>query len=65
LREVTARIVLISKDSSLLATRAEILKRAGATIACSSGNQAKAVLEEEIFDIVVLCHRLTETISTE
>ena len=60
-----ARIVLIGEDSSLLATRDEILKRAGATIACSSGNQAKAVLEEEIFDIVVLCHSLPETVSTE
>ena len=60
-----ARIVLIGEDSSLLATRAEVLKRTGASIACSSGSQAKAVLEEDIFDVVVLCHSLPETISNE
>jgi DNA-binding NtrC family response regulator len=60
-----ARIVLVGEDSSLLATRAEVLKRTGASIACCSGNQAKAVLEEEIFDIVVICHSLPERVSTE
>jgi Response regulator containing CheY-like receiver, AAA-type ATPase, and DNA-binding domains len=60
-----ARIVLVGEDSSLLATRAEVLKRTGASIACCSGNQAKAMLEEETFDIVVLCHSLPDSVSTE
>ena len=58
-----ARILLIGDDESLLATRAEVLKRTGAYIACASAKQAKPLLERELFDVLVLCHSLSERIS--
>ena len=60
-----ARILLVGEDSSLLATRAEVLKRTGANITCVSTHQAKPLLESESFDIIVLCHSLPETVSSE
>jgi DNA-binding NtrC family response regulator len=60
-----ARIVLVGEDSSLLATRAEVLKRTGASIACSSARRAKSVMDEEVFDILVLCHSVADAVATD
>lgn len=60
-----ARIVLVGEDSTLLATRAEVLKRTGANIACSSARNAKSVMDEEIFDILVLCHSVPDGMATD
>ena len=60
-----ARILLIGEDSTLLRTRAEVLKKTGASIACASAHRATSLLEGERFDVIVLCHSLPQRVSMD
>jgi DNA-binding response OmpR family regulator len=52
-------ILSVSQDESLLVTRSEVLRRANAEVVAARANEAKRLLKERQFDLVVLCHSLT------
>jgi DNA-binding response OmpR family regulator len=52
------RILLAGSDSRLLATRAAVLSKTGATVVYHSAMETLEVLDREAFDLVVLCHSL-------
>jgi DNA-binding response OmpR family regulator len=52
-------ILAISKDDSLLVTRAAVLRRTNAEVIAAKANEAKKLLKERRFDLVVLCHTLS------
>lgn len=52
------KILLIGNDFRLLATRAAVLSRTGASTVCCSPAEMKRELAGEKFDVVVLCHSL-------
>lgn len=52
------KILLVGKDFRLLATRAAVLSRSGASTVCCNPAEMKRELAGEKFDVVVLCHTL-------
>ena len=54
------RILLAGSDSRLLATRAAVLSKTGAAVVFHNARETLAVLDREVFDLVVLCHSLPE-----
>lgn len=44
----------------MLATRAAVLGRSNASVACCNAAEALTLLESESFDLIVLCHSLAE-----
>lgn len=54
------RILSVGDDPDLLSTRAELLRLTGAEVVKCRGRDAAKTLETESFDLVVLCHTLSE-----
>jgi CheY-like chemotaxis protein len=54
------KILLIGNDFRLLATRAALLAKTGASTVCCNPAEVQKDLEGEMFDLVVLCHSLSE-----
>ena len=54
------KILLIGDDFRLLATRAALLTKTGASTVCCSSAEMHKNLEREMFDLAVLCHSLSE-----
>jgi hypothetical protein len=54
------KILLIGDDFRLLATRAALLIKTGASTVCCNAAEMQRDLEGESFDLVVLCHSLSE-----
>lgn len=50
----------MGEDFDLLKTRAEILRRTGANVLCSSGAAAMKFIAEWEFDVIVLGHSVSE-----
>ncbi len=59
------KILLVGQDFRLLATRAAVLAKTHASVACCNAVEAMKVLESETFDLVVLCHSLAEKQTVE
>jgi DNA-binding NarL/FixJ family response regulator len=55
-----SKILLAGNDFRLLATRAAVLARTKASVVCCNAVEAMTVLEREAFDLVIICHSLTE-----
>jgi CheY-like chemotaxis protein len=55
------KILLVGQDFRLLATRAAVLAKTHANVVCCSAIEALKILDGERFDLVVLCHSLTES----
>lgn len=55
------KIFLAGNDSRLLATRAAVLARTGASVAYGDARETLDTLDREAFDLVVLCHSLRES----
>ncbi|HMF54162.1 MAG TPA: hypothetical protein VK593_07420 [Edaphobacter sp.] len=60
-----AQILLIGQDTGLLATRAAVLGKTGASVTCCAARAAGSLLQDHDFDIVVLCHTLADAEITE
>jgi DNA-binding response OmpR family regulator len=54
------RILLSGSDSRLLATRAAVLSKTGAAVVFHNAIETLEVLNRDRFDLVVLCHSLTQ-----
>jgi hypothetical protein len=54
------KILLIGDDFRLLATRAALLTKTGASTVCCNPTEMQKDLEREMFDLAVLCHSLSE-----
>jgi CheY-like chemotaxis protein len=54
------KILLAGSDSRLLATRAAVLSKTGAAVVFHSAIETLEVLDRDRFDLVVLCHSLTQ-----
>lgn len=54
------KILLVGQDFRLLVTRAAVLAKTHASVVSFSAVEALKVLDGERFDLVVLCHSLTE-----
>jgi CheY-like chemotaxis protein len=54
------KILFIGDDFRLLATRAALLTKTGASTVCCNPTEMQKDLEGESFDLVVLCHSLLE-----
>ena len=52
------KFLLVGKDFHLLATRAAILSRTGASTVCCNPAEMKRDLAGDKFDVVILCHSL-------
>lgn len=53
-------LLSIGADPSVLATRSDVLKRAGYLVStASSETSARQIMQEAGFDLVVVCHSLT------
>lgn len=52
------KIVLAGQDVHLLATRAEVLKKAGSDVVCCAGSQALNTVTSEMPDLLILCHSM-------
>ena len=59
------KILLIGDDFRLLATRAALLTKTGASTVCCNSAEMHKDLERETFDLVVLCHSLSEEAARE
>src|ERR1700722_18841413 len=55
------RILLAGNDSRLLATRAAVLAKSGASVAYGDARETLDSLDREAFDLVVFCHSLLES----
>jgi hypothetical protein len=53
-------ILSVGEDFDLLKTRAEVLRRTGANVLCSSGRSALKFIGEWEFDLIVLCHTVAQ-----
>jgi DNA-binding response OmpR family regulator len=58
------KILLAGSDSRLLATRAAVLSKTGAAVVFHNAIETLEVLDRDKFDLVVLCHSLTEREAT-
>jgi DNA-binding response OmpR family regulator len=57
LREVSMVTILsVGEDFDLLKTRAQVLRKTGANVLCSSAASALKFIAEWEFDLIVLCH---------
>jgi hypothetical protein len=54
------KILLIGDDFRLLASRAALLTKTGASTVCCNPVEMQKDLGREMFDLVVLCHSLSE-----
>lgn len=54
------KILLAGNDFRLLGTRAAVLGRTGASVVCCSAVEASGIISTERFDLVVLCHTLSD-----
>lgn len=54
------KILIVGDDFRLLATRAAVLAKTGASTVCCSAAEMLRDLEREDFELVVLCHSLSE-----
>lgn len=54
------KILLAGSDFRLLGTRAAVLGRTGASVVCCSAAEAFGIISTEKFDLVVLCHTLSD-----
>ena len=59
------KILLIGDDFRLLATRAALLTKTGASTVCSNPAEMHKDLGRETFDLAVLCHSLSEEAARE
>ena len=55
-----SKILLVGQDFRLLATRAAVLEKTHASVVCCNMMEALTILDSESFDVVVLCHSLSE-----
>lgn len=55
-----SKILLAGNDLRLLQTRAAVLAQTHASVICSYPAEARKLLDESSFDLIVLCHSLTE-----
>lgn len=53
-------ILAVGEDFELLKTRAEVLRKTGANVVCSSGTAAMKFISEWEFDLIVLCHSVRQ-----
>jgi PleD family two-component response regulator len=53
-------ILAVGEDNGLLKTRAEVLRKTGANVLCSSGTAAFKYITEWEFDLIVLCHSVPQ-----
>lgn len=53
-------ILSVGEDFDLLKTRAEVLRRTGANVLCSTGATALKFIAEWEFDLIVLCHSVRQ-----
>jgi hypothetical protein len=53
-------ILSVSQDETLLATRTEVLSRCHADVVPAKAKEAKALLKDQRFDVVVLCQSLSQ-----
>lgn len=60
-----SKILLAGNDFRLLATRAAVLAKTNASVTCCNSWEAMKVLENEAFDLVVLCHSLSAKQASE
>jgi CheY-like chemotaxis protein len=56
-----SRILLAGSDCRLLETRAAVLAKTGAEVVFHNTHEALAVLDRDVFDLVILCHSLIES----
>lgn len=54
------RILIVGDDFRLLATRAAVLAKTGASTVCCTASEMMRDLAREHFDLVVLCHSLSD-----
>jgi hypothetical protein len=54
------RILLVGEDFRLLATRAAVLARTGASTVCCSPAEMLRDLQRETFELVMMCHSLDQ-----
>ncbi len=57
------KILLIGDDSHLLATRAAVLAKTGASVTSCNAKEFDALSDPDPFSLVVLCHSLTPAAS--
>lgn len=55
-----SKILLVGNDLRLLMTRSAVLARTSATVVYCNAIEAARCLQNESFNLVVLCHSLTE-----
>lgn len=53
-------ILAVGEDTALLRTRAEVLRKTGANVLCSSGDSALKFITEWEFDLIVLGHSVPQ-----
>lgn len=53
-------ILAVGEDLDLLRTRADVLRMTGANVLCSSGGAALKFIAEWKFDLVALCHSVSQ-----
>jgi len=54
------KILLAGNDFRLLGTRAAVLGKTGASVVCCSASETREIIKTEKFDLVVLCHTLSD-----
>ncbi|MCU1226283.1 MAG: hypothetical protein JWQ42_4376 [Edaphobacter sp.] len=54
------KILLAGNDFRLLGTRAAVLGKTGASVVCCSASETREIIRTEKFDLVVLCHTLSD-----
>ena len=59
------KILLVGQDARLLETRAAVLAKVQATVVCRDLVESLKILEGETFDLVVLCHSLSDNQADE
>lgn len=59
------KILLVGQDFRLLATRAAVLAKTDASVVCCNALEAMKILENESFELIVLCHSLAEKQASE
>lgn len=59
------KILLAGNDFRLLGTRAAVLGKTGASVVCCSASETREIIRTEKFDLVVLCHTLSDQEANE
>lgn len=55
-----SRVLTVGNDTSLLHTRSLVLEKTGSTVCCTQPEPALALLQKEFFEVVVLCHTVSQ-----